>query len=56
MPFISAIALIYLFSFSIQIACFSLKYYSFGVYLTRISGLMNLLFVPGHIVLAEKKS
>ncbi len=31
-------------------------YNSFEVYLAGIRGLINLLFVPGHIVLAERKS
>ncbi len=31
-------------------------YNSFEVYLAGIRGLINLLFVPGHIVLAEWKS
>ncbi len=33
----------------------NMRYNSFWVYLTGIHGLMNLLFVPGHIVLAEHK-
>ncbi len=32
-----------------------MRYNSFRVYLTGIRGFMNLLFVPGHIVLAEHK-
>ncbi len=31
------------------------RYNSFWVYLTGIRGLINLLCVPGHIVLAEHK-
>ncbi len=31
------------------------RYNSFCVYLTGIRGLMNLLFVPGHIFLTEHK-